>query len=303
MNSRTILMRLLLSCCLMLLGQFWVVLSHAENNQMNNRSQARVWKSKKVESKARGLLSEFKNRDNEECPENAHGPDDLEHRMEYENNHNNVICVCGGCINQCSDKNDEDDTVEHSSSNEETDRTAFLDFPYQSGRSGIACQDIHEGRKGFGFLHVSYAKINQVTGYDIVFQGRSESGKGISVHLTKLYEQMSDQSMDQLSIFRFGWFWNILIKPRIILDLDIGMRWIEKLKGMDAGLHTQLFTGNPFVLDFWISCTQVDKDAFFEWRSSIGWVISRIQLDVGYQYLRWDDELLSGPVIGTRVWF
>ncbi|MBN2104972.1 hypothetical protein JW835_13105 [bacterium] len=185
------------------------------------------------------------------------------------------------------------------------DSTRFISYPYAQGESGLSVRDASlVYRTGFGQVQVAYHYIDDnIYGILFNFRGRLNDIAGLNLNITRYREDLMKEPDDNMIMVRLGLMKSLLIKERLIWDLDLGIRSLENNAGFDAGMRCQMFPKPPFSMDLWASAGSMNQSLFLEFKPMIGILTGRFQWDLGFRYLRWEDEDLHGVLCGMRIWF
>ncbi|MDZ7261528.1 MAG: hypothetical protein ONB05_05420, partial [candidate division KSB1 bacterium] len=185
-----------------------------------------------------------------------------------------------------------------------SDPTRFLAYPYAAGEEGFANREANRERWGFGQVRTYYHRVDgEVDAIGFSLRGRLYSRVGLSLDYTRYCEQLSNNQTDHLNVFRLGLMKSIFINQWLILDLDFGVRTVDSCGGLEIGVHSQFFSRKPLVQEFWGSIGKMAGDVFGELNASVGVMVNRFQVDVGYRLLKWGDEYLTGGQVGLQLWF
>ena len=188
----------------------------------------------------------------------------------------------------------------------------FAHYPYADGFDGYVMQsDFVPARPltagmQFQFSYgADFDAIQWYTGKGLFEWSRSRFG--VDTEWTYFREDLEDGSTDELHVGDLNLLWRRLQTPRWLLRWGLGTLWSHDSEGTDVGLNGTLkvdyFPARPLVISGEYDLGLLGHATAQHLQLGVGATWNHVELFSAYDYRRFGDAEISGPVFGMRFWW
>jgi hypothetical protein len=188
----------------------------------------------------------------------------------------------------------------------------FAHYPYADGFDGYVMQSDYVPARPltagmqFQFSYGSdFDAVQWYTGKGLFEWSRSRFG--VDTEWTYFHENLEGGSTDELHVGDLNLLWRRLQTPRWLLRWGLGTVWSHDREGTDLGLNGTLkvdyFPARPLVISGEYDLGLLGHATAQHLQLGVGATWNHMELFSAYDYRRFGDAEISGPVFGLRFWW
>jgi hypothetical protein len=188
----------------------------------------------------------------------------------------------------------------------------FAHYPYADGFDGYVMQSDYVPARPltagmqFQFSYGSdFDAVQWYTGKGLFEWSRSRFG--VDTEWTYFHEDLEDGSTDELHVGDLNLLWRRLQTPRWLLRWGLGTVWSHDREGTDLGVNgtvkVDYFPARPLVISGEYDLGLLGHTTAQHLQLGVGATWNHVELFSAYDYRRFGDAEISGPVFGIRFWW
>ena len=188
----------------------------------------------------------------------------------------------------------------------------FAHYPYADGLNGYAMQSDHVPARpltsAMQYQIAFGSDFDSVQWYTAKgFFEWSRSRFGVDTEWTYFHENLQDGTSDELHLGDINLLWRRLQTRRWLVRWGLGTGWSHDREGTAFGINSTVkvdyFPSEPWVISGEYDLGRLGHATAQHLRLGIGATWKHFELFSAYDYRRFGDVEISGPIFGLRLWW